>query len=144
VNPGKSGFVTVLGWTNVGKSTLLNRLLGQKLAAAAPRAQTTRFATSLVLTEPRGQAVFIDTPGFHQARHLLNRAMLREARDSLMKGDLAMRVVAPDVSGEDGAVVEALRLFGGPRLLVVNKIDLLGKEPLMPYLAGLGDMDLYR
>ncbi len=140
---GKSGFVSVLGWTNVGKSTLLNRILGQKLAITSPRSQTTRFATSLVLSEARGQAVFIDTPGFHQPRHLLEQRMRREATSSLRNSDLVLRVVSPDVVGEETQVTEVLRHFGGPRVLAVNKIDLLNKGRLLAYLADFNDQELY-
>ena len=135
----KSGFVAVIGWTNVGKSTLLNRFVHQKVAITSPRTQTTRQSVAIILTEDRGQAVFLDTPGFHRPRHLLNRMMIKEAESTLDRSDLALHLVSPDVREDSRDLERWLRRFKGPKILVVNKMDLLDRAGLMKYLEGFAD-----
>jgi GTP-binding protein Era len=130
----KSGFVAVIGWTNVGKSSLLNRFVRQKVAITSPRSQTTRESVAVILTEERGQAVFLDTPGFHRPRHLLNRMMIKEAESALGRSDLALHLVSPDVSEDSGDLARWFGRFKGPKILVVNKMDLLDRAGLMEYL----------
>ena len=84
----KSGFVSILGKPNVGKSTLLNRLIGSKLAAVSKKPQTTRQVVRGILTEPRGQIVFLDTPGLHKPKDDLGRFMVREAKKTFLDSDL--------------------------------------------------------
>jgi len=134
-----SGFVALLGWTNVGKSTLLNRLVGAKLAAVADAAQTTRHRISGVLTLPgRGQIVFLDTPGLHRPRHEMNRAMIQTARQTAAGVDLAALVLdaARGIGEGDAEAAEWLRGTGVRCIGVLNKIDLVRpKSKLLPMMA---------
>src|SRR5580658_1619524 len=90
----KSGFVSILGRTNAGKSTLLNALIGTKVAIVADKPQTTRTAIQGVLTLPQGQIVFLDTPGIHKARSNFNRRMMQSVREALSERDLLLYVAA--------------------------------------------------
>src|SRR5213593_365625 len=84
----RSGYVSLIGHTNVGKSTLLNRLVGEKIAIVADAPQTTRTRITGILTRPNGQAVFVDTPGFHRPQHRMNRAMIHAATAAMAGVDL--------------------------------------------------------
>ncbi|MCP3979935.1 MAG: GTPase Era [bacterium] len=134
----RSGFVTLAGWTNVGKSTLLNRLVGTKLAAVADVAQTTRCRITGVRTFPgRGQIVFVDTPGIHRPRHRMNRAMVEASREAMRGVDLVILVVdASRGLGEGDA--EALRMLNGAGATVwmaLNKVDQVRpKHKLLPMM----------
>ena len=122
----KAGHVAIAGWTNVGKSTLLNRVVGEKIAAVADVPQTTRHRILGVLSLPsRGQIVFIDTPGFHHARERLNRAMISAARGALAEADVILLVVdAEKGAGRgDAEVAKLVADTGVPALAVLNKID---------------------
>ncbi|HEX5044281.1 MAG TPA: GTPase Era [Candidatus Polarisedimenticolaceae bacterium] len=135
---GKAGFVALFGWTNVGKSTLLNRLLGEKIAAVADVPQTTRTRILGALPlEDGGQVVFVDTPGLHEPKHALNRAMVETARRSLEGVDLAVLLVdaarGPGEGDRRGAHV--LERAGVARIGVLNKIDRVQpKAKLLPML----------
>ena len=123
---GKSGHVALAGWTNVGKSTLLNRLIGEKIAAVADVPQTTRHRITGVLSLPgRGQIVFVDTPGFHHPRERMNRAMIGAAREALTSVEVILLVVDADagVGRGDAEVARMIALTGVPGLAVLNKID---------------------
>jgi GTP-binding protein Era len=130
----RSGHVAIAGWTNVGKSTLINRLVGEKIAAVAAVAQTTRHRITGVLNLPgRGQIVFVDTPGFHHARERMNRAMVDAAREALTSVDLALLVVDAE-HGEgrgDGEAAARVREAGVPALAVLNKIDRVKPKSLL-------------
>ncbi len=134
----RCGFVALVGWTNAGKSTLLNRLVGEKVAAVADAAQTTRNRITAVRTlADRGQLIFVDTPGFHKPRHRMNRTMLEIARRSLDGVDLAVHVV--DAGHGPGAgdeqIARLLERLATPRLTVLNKIDLVRpKTRLLPMI----------
>jgi GTP-binding protein Era len=134
----KSGFVALFGWTNVGKSTLLNRLLGEKIAAVADVPQTTRTRILGALPMPDGgQVVFIDTPGLHEPKHAMNRAMVDTARRSLEGVDLALLLVdASRGPGEgDRRSAQLLEQAGVARLGLLNKIDRVRpKTKLLPML----------
>jgi GTP-binding protein Era len=134
----RSGFVALFGWTNVGKSTLLNRLLGEKIAAVAgvPQTTRTRILGALPLKE-RGQIVFVDLPGLHEPKHAMNRAMIDTARRSLEGVDLALLLVdAARGPGEgDRRSAQILERAGVARLGVLNKIDRVSpKAKLLPML----------
>jgi GTPase len=136
----RAGFAALVGRPNVGKSTLLNALMGEKLSIVTPRPQTTRHRILGVLTLPQAQIAFVDTPGLHHtARRALNKAMNRTATAALEEADLAVLVVeALKWTDEDALALERIARAQRPALAAVNKID--GVRPrgrLLPYLAEL-------
>ena len=143
----RCGFVAVVGRPNVGKSTLVNRLLGQKLCITSRRPQTTRHAILGIHTVGDAQAVFIDTPGLHGGRKgALNRYLNRTAAASLADVDVVVFVVDRlRWTDEDEAVRERLREHPAPLLLAINKVDLLtDKAALLPRLEALAEEGAYR
>jgi GTP-binding protein Era len=133
----RSGFVSLIGRPNVGKSTLLNALVGHKVAIVADKPQTTRTAIQGVLTTPEAQVIFIDTPGIHESKTLLNRRMMETVRDALDERDLLLLLAdATRARGdEDRHALDLVRKSGTPTLLVLNKIDLLkDKKLLLPLI----------
>jgi GTP-binding protein Era len=134
----KSGHVAIAGWTNVGKSTLLNRLVGEKIAAVANVPQTTRHRITGVLTlRDRGQIVFVDTPGFHHPRERMNRLMVDAARGTLTDVDLVLLVVDAErgPGRGDAEVAGIVAASGTPAIAVLNKVDLVQpKSKLLPWL----------
>ena len=147
----RSGFVALMGWTNVGKSTLLNRLVGDKLAAVAPVAQTTRHRITGARNLPgRGQIVFVDTPGIHRPGTRMNQAMIESTRAALRDVDVAVLVVdaARGLGRGDGTAAEMIRRAAARSVLVLNKVDLMPrKERLLPMIRnaaeGWGFADVY-
>jgi GTP-binding protein Era len=136
----RSGFVALVGRPNVGKSTLLNALLGQKLSIVTPRPQTTRHRVIGLLNLPDGQVAFVDTPGLHRGpKRALNRAMNRTAAAALGDADLALFVVeALKWTAEDALALARLVESGRAAIAVVNKVDRVRpRERLLPYLAEL-------
>jgi GTPase len=132
----RSGFVAVVGRPNVGKSTLVNRLIGEKVAIVSDKPQTTRNRILAVLNRPDGQVVLFDTPGIHKPMHRMNERMVEAALGSLGQVDLALWVV--DVTEEYGPgdryVKEVLARSGKPVMLALNKIDLIPKPRLLPLI----------
>ena len=136
----KSGFVTLVGRPNVGKSTLVNKLVGQKIAIMSDKPQTTRTRIRGILTTQEGQAVILDTPGMHRPRHRLGEHMVEVAEHSMRDVDILLCVVdaaAGHGSGDDH-VLEKVRESRTPSFLILNKIDAIAKEEL------LTQIDLYR
>lgn len=137
-----AGSVAIVGRPNVGKSTLLNRLLGQKLSITADKPQTTRHRILGLVDLPAGQIALLDTPGIHRipGKRALNQALNRTALGALAEADLVWFVVAADRwDDEDEHILAALRREGLPVMLVVNKIDCLRtRERLLPYLERVG------
>ena len=136
VNKFKSGFISIIGAPNVGKSTLLNRLVGEKIAIISPKPQTTRNRILAVKTTPQYQMVFLDTPGIHQAKGKLNLAMVRTALATLSTVDLILFLVeaqSPD-SKSNQSVLEALQSVETQALFVLNKIDLVPEKSLSPVI----------
>jgi GTP-binding protein Era len=136
-----SGYVALIGRPNAGKSTLLNRLVGQKIAAVSDKPQTTRFKIQGIITEPGGQVVFVDTPGVHQPGYELNRRMMATVQDALMGVDLVclIRDAAVSTGNGDRFVLDLVKRSEKPALLLLNKIDKLEeKSALLPL------MDWYR
>jgi len=136
-----SGYVALIGRPNAGKSTLLNRLVGQKIAAVSDKPQTTRFKIQGIITKPEGQVVFVDTPGVHQPGYELNRRMMAAVQDALMGVDLVCLIRDASVSTGNGDrfVLDLVKRSEKPALLLLNKIDKLeDKSALLPL------MDWYR
>lgn len=136
-----SGYVALIGRPNAGKSTLLNRLVGQKIAAVSDKPQTTRFKIQGIITKPEGQVVFVDTPGVHQPGYELNRRMMAAVQDALMGVDLVclIRDAAASTGNGDRFVLDLVKRSEKPALLLLNKIDKLeDKSALLPL------MDWYR
>ncbi len=135
----RAGFVALVGRTNAGKSTLLNQILGRKLAIVTPKPQTTRHRILGILHRPEAQLLFVDTPGWHQPRNLLGEHMLAAARQSLGDTDIALWVV--DVSRaldkETARIGAELLAAGRPTVIVANKIDLVGRAGLLAAVDGL-------
>ena len=138
--PRRCGYVAIVGRPNVGKSTLLNRLLGQKISITSPKPQTTRHRILGIKTEGATQFLYVDTPGLHRgARRALNRYMNRAAADALIGVDVVIFVVeALQWTAEDALVLERLGQLQAPVIVAVNKVDRLpDKGPLLPYLQVL-------
>ena len=138
----RSGFVALLGRPNVGKSTLLNRLLGQKVAIVTPKPQTTRQRILGIKTLPEAQIIFIDTPGLHVPRNLINRRMVQVAERASEEADLLLWVVdaVDGITGGDRKIAERLQAERRPLCVVVNKIDRRGSTELLPLLASLDQL----
>lgn len=136
------GRVGIVGRPNVGKSTLLNRILGQKLAITSHKAQTTRHSILGIKTRPEGQILFVDTPGIHRrGGDALNRYLNRTARTAVVDADLALFVVeALRWTPEDDLALETVVSAGLPTIAAVNKVDRVAdKETLLPYLRSLAE-----
>ncbi len=140
-SPFRSGFVALIGRSNVGKSTLLNRLVGQKIAITSPRPQTTRNRILGIVSREEGQILFLDTPGLHAARSRLNKLMVEQAREACREVDLILWLVEADRPVDDEPLVAtALAQSGAPVVLVVNKCDLVGPAQLLPLLKSYGEL----
>ncbi len=126
----KSGFVALIGRPNVGKSTLMNRLIGQKIAITSKRPQTTRNRIQTVYTCDDGQIVFLDTPGIHKAKNKLGEYMMTVAQRTLKEVDVILWLVEPDtvIGGGDKRIAEQLSTVKVPVILVINKVDTIKKE----------------
>lgn len=136
-----AGYVALIGRPNAGKSTLLNRLVGQKIAAVSDKPQTTRFRIQGVITKPEGQIVLVDTPGVHQPGYELNRRMMAAVQDALLGVDLVclIRDASVTTGNGDRFVLDLVKRSEKPALLLLNKIDKLeDKAALLPL------MDWYR
>ena len=128
----RSGYVSIVGRPNTGKSTLLNVLAGQKLAIVSKRPQTTRNRILGIRNLPGAQIIFIDTPGLHEPRNLLGRTMVRTVKDVLREIDAVLLVVeSSGITARDRAVAESLQGVGKPVILIVNKVDLVRKPDLL-------------
>ena len=129
----KSGFATLIGRPNVGKSTLMNYLIGQKVAITSNKPQTTRNRIQTVLTRPEGQIVFVDTPGIHKAKNKLGEYMVNIARHSLDGVDAALWLVEPStfIGAGERHIMEQLKKITTPVVLVINKIDMVKKEEVL-------------
>jgi GTP-binding protein Era len=135
----RAGTVAIVGRPNVGKSTLLNALVGTKVAIVTPKPQTTRTRVVGIRSTPDGQAVFIDTPGIHSAHSPLNRRMVETARAALADADVAVLVVdaSAGVLAGDRDVAAELAAASAPAVVVLNKMDRLPRAHLLPLMADL-------
>lgn len=133
----RSGFVAIIGRPNVGKSTLLNRLVGQKIAITSHKPQTTRNRILGILTTTDYQVLFVDTPGIHAAKSPLNRYMVDQARSACLDVDLILWLVEADRPLDQEPLVPALlEKAGRPVVLGINKVDLVHKQLLLPLIDG--------
>lgn len=133
----RSGFISIIGRTNVGKSTLLNRILQQKIAIMSDKPQTTRNKIIGIYHSEQAQIVFIDTPGFHKPKHRLNEIMLKTAVNTLKGIDAVLYLVEPEkaIGPGDRYIIEMLQGTGTPVILGMNKIDLIPqREELLPII----------
>jgi len=132
----RSGFVAIIGRPNAGKSTLMNRFVGQKIAIVTSKPQTTRNRIQGIVTRPEGQIVFIDTPGLHDAKSLLNRQMMREVAAALEGIDVLLLMVdaSATLPHADSLVLDKAKRFEGKAILALNKVDRLPKPKLLPLI----------
>ncbi len=134
----KSGFIAIVGRPNVGKSTLLNLLTGEKVAIMSNKPQTTRHNIRTILTTDEYQMVFVDTPGIHKPKNKLGQYMMKEAFNAFEDVDLILYLVeATDkrIGPGDAMIIEELEKTGAPVILLINKIDLVEKSTLLPLIA---------
>ncbi|MBR7000856.1 MAG: GTPase Era [Lachnospiraceae bacterium] len=133
----KSGFVALVGRPNVGKSTLMNRLIGQKIAITSSKPQTTRNRIQTVYTDERGQIIFLDTPGIHKSKNKLGKFMVETAESTFTDADLILWLVEPTnyIGAGEQYILEKLKACGTPVILVINKIDTVKKEELLTFIA---------
>lgn len=137
----KSGFVTIIGRPNVGKSTLMNALIGQKISIMSNKPQTTRNRIQTIITTDQGQIVFIDTPGIHEARHKLGRFMNEAAESTLNEVDVILWLIEPDkkIGKGDAYIIEQLKKIKTPVILVINKIDTIQKPEILEVINAYKD-----
>ena len=133
----KSGFVALIGRPNVGKSTLMNHLIGQKIAITSDKPQTTRNRIQTVYTEERGQIVFLDTPGIHKAKNRLGEYMVEAAEKTLKEVDVILWLVEPGayIGAGEQHILEVLKQVKSPVILAINKMDKVEKEKVFSYIA---------
>ena len=139
----KSGFVTLIGRPNVGKSTLMNRLIGQKIAITSEKPQTTRNRIQTVYTDERGQIIFLDTPGIHKAKNKLGEYMVNVAENTLKEVDVILWLVEPTtfIGAGERHIAEQLSKIKTPVILVINKIDTVkSKEEILTFIAAYKDI----
>jgi len=133
----KSGFVALVGRPNVGKSTLMNKLIGQKIAITSNKPQTTRNRIQTVYTDERGQVIFLDTPGIHKAKNKLGEYMVNVAEKTLADVDVVLWLVEPTnyIGAGEKHIVTQLKNCKKPVILVINKVDTVKKEEILGFIA---------
>ena len=138
----KSGFVTLIGRPNVGKSTLMNHLIGQKIAITSNKPQTTRNRIQTVYTSEEGQIIFLDTPGIHKAKNKLGEYMVSVAERTLQEVDVVLWLVEPStfIGAGERHIAEQLAKTRTPVFLVINKIDTVSKADILTYIAAYKDI----
>lgn len=138
----KSGFISIVGKPNVGKSTLINKLMGEKIAIVSSKPQTTRTKITGVYTDDEAQLVFVDTPGMHTARNKLGEFMNREVKTAASDVDVILYLI--DITAKDKdtntELIESLPVGGATVFLVINKIDLATKDEILPAIAQLKEL----
>ena len=141
-NDYKSGFVTLIGRPNVGKSTLMNHLIGQKIAITSNKPQTTRNRIQTVLTTEEGQIVFVDTPGIHKAKNKLGEYMVNVAKKTLNEVDVVLWLVEPTtfIGAGEQHIASQLKKVKTPVVLVINKIDSVKREEVFLAIAAYKDI----
>ena len=138
----KSGFVTLIGRPNVGKSTLMNHLIGQKIAITSDKPQTTRNRIQTVYTDERGQIIFLDTPGIHKAKNKLGEYLVSVAEHTLKEVDVILWLVEPStfIGAGERHIAEQLNKVKTPVMLVINKIDTVKKDEILTFIAAYKDI----
>lgn len=138
----KSGFVTLIGRPNVGKSTLMNQLIGQKIAITSSKPQTTRNRIQTVYTCDEGQIIFVDTPGIHKAKNKLGEYMVSVAERTLNEVDIVLWLVEPStfIGAGEQHIAEQLKKVVTPVILVINKIDTVKKEEILLFIDAYKDL----
>lgn len=138
----KSGFVTLIGRPNVGKSTLMNYLVGQKIAITSNKPQTTRNRIQTVLTTEEGQIIFVDTPGIHKAKNKLGEYMVNVAERTLNEVDAVLWLVEPTtfIGAGEKHIADQLKKVTTPVILVINKVDSVKKEEVLASIAAYQDI----
>lgn len=138
----KSGFVTLIGRPNVGKSTLMNQLIGQKIAITSDKPQTTRNRIQTVYSDEQGQVIFLDTPGIHKAKNKLGEYMVNIAERTMSEVDLVLWLVEPStfIGAGEQHIAEQLKKVKTPVILVINKIDTVKKEEILAFIAAYKDI----
>ena len=141
-NDYKSGFVTLIGRPNVGKSTLMNQLIGQKIAITSNKPQTTRNRIQTVLTKEEGQIIFVDTPGIHKAKNKLGEYMVNVAESTLNEVDVVLWLVEPTtfIGAGEQHIARQLSKVKTPVVLVINKIDMVKKDEILTAIAAYKDI----
>lgn len=136
----KSGFATILGRPNVGKSTLMNEIIGQKIAITSNKPQTTRNRIMTVYSDDEGQIVFLDTPGLHKAKNKLGNYMMNAATVSLKDADVVVFLIeaSKGITSGEREIIEKLKTSKAPKILVINKIDMIKKEDLIELIRKCG------
>ena len=138
----KSGFATLIGRPNVGKSTLMNYLIGQKIAITSNKPQTTRNRIQTVLTTEEGQIIFVDTTGIHKAKNKLGEYMVNIAERTLNEVDVVLWLVEPTtfIGAGERHIADQLQKVKTPVILVINKVDMVKKEEVLPAIAAYKDL----
>lgn len=142
----KSGFISILGRPNVGKSTFFNTVLGDKISIVTNKPQTTRNRISGIKNFPDAQMIFLDTPGIHKPKNPLNRAIVKAAQETIGNADILLMLVEAnsDVRQHDVLITESLRSVKVPVFLVINKIDLIEKKYLLPLIDKFSKLYNYK
>lgn len=137
----KSGFIAVIGRPNVGKSTLINKIIGQKIAIMSDKPQTTRSRIQCILTQDDAQFIFLDTPGIHKPKFKLGEYMLKAAEGTLKEVDAIFFVIdaTEKFGGGEKYILERLKETNQPVILVINKIDLLERAEILPLIAAYSE-----
>ncbi|ONI43246.1 GTPase Era [Candidatus Epulonipiscium fishelsonii] len=137
----KSGFISIIGRANVGKSTLMNKLVGEKIAIMSNKPQTTRNRIQTILTTEAFQAIFIDTPGIHNPKNKLGEYMVKSAQTTLNQVDIVLYLVEPEirVGKLDSEIIEKLNTLNSKVFLCINKIDSISKEELIKVIEAYKD-----
>ncbi len=136
----KSGFVAVIGKTNVGKSSIINRLVGEKISAIANKPQTTRTRIRGIVNRENSQIIFLDTPGLHKSKSKLGNVMIENAISTIPEADIILYVIDASKNGVDERIIEKIKESKKKTILVINKIDLVNKEELIEIINKYKDL----
>ena len=136
----KSGFVSVIGRTNVGKSSIINRLVGEKVSAVANKTQTTRKNVKAIVNTKNSQVVFVDTPGIHKPKSELSKAMVENSYLTIPDVDVLVYVIDVEQNRIDNITLEKIKESNKPTILIINKIDLISKEQILKIINEYKDL----